>query len=642
MLSRRRWAFWLLALGQVLLALGLLRQWLYLGTYRLYVPDRTGSARQRFDLRDGRVEPQILATGDDKLSFPLDSELPSRLRLRAVPGSRATLTIALVEPGARRTLYHRTLSEAAEIAQPLPPTRGLLEMAMQGELRLSDPRVVQEPVATPRLLGLLALGLLMAWWNAWARVPVLPRTPWARTALLGAVTAAVGSGLALGALEVGLRALGDRLPSWVMLQRRNLGEAHADPRWQDSPSYGPRLAPGVHAVCEWQHGDIVRMGFMAPGLARHPAYRFPLVTDAEGFRNSEPQASSPEVAALGDSFTDALTLPAELTWPRRLAGLLGASVRNYGTAGFGPGQELLVLKEYVLARRPRLVVVGFFAGNDLQDAERFEGFQREGVFPASGLGWKFKPVIARFDEPYVTSLYEGLLSLRERSGPVPRAASDDAPESYNGDDPAAPASPGPSFDRGLFTVPVAGRALRLAFLPPYLNCLQYPREDLEASHRWQLTLRSYREMARLVRSQGGELVVMLIPSKAQVYLPLLEERFAPGELRQAVGLCLREQPYAPSLELLLRNRLALNQLMRDFCATEGVAFLDLTAELQSRAQSGHNVYFPDDSHWNAAGHETAAAALAGFVKARGFQGSFYRVHAGLEASTRSSAPTVAP
>ena len=78
------------------------------------------------------------------------------------------------------------------------------------------------------------------------------------------------------------------------------------------------------------------------------------------------------VATIGDSFTDAMTLPVELGWPARLASLLGVSVRNYGTAGFGPPQELRVLEEYVLPRRPRFVVVGFFAGNDLQDAARFE------------------------------------------------------------------------------------------------------------------------------------------------------------------------------------------------------------------------------------------------------------------------------
>ena len=345
-----------------------------------------------------------------------------------VPSSQATFEIAIVERGARRILCRRTLSEAADIAQPLPPTSGVLELANEGELRWSDPRVVQEADVAPALLGLLALLAL----TASACGPegplrlALPRAAWARTALLGGLTAGVTAGLCLVVLEVGLRAIGDRLPSWITDPRRNLGEVHADPRWQDSASYGPRLAPRVDTFCEWQHGDIVRMGFLPPGLVRHPAYRFPFVTDAEGFRNSEPESTATVVAALGDSFTDGMTLPAELTWPARLARLLGVSVRNYGTAGFGPGQELLVLKEYVRARRPRRVVVGFFAGNDLLDAERFESFQRDGgAFPSLGRGWKFKHVIARFDQLYLTSLYQGasgLLGDRERD-PVDRRPS---------------------------------------------------------------------------------------------------------------------------------------------------------------------------------------------------------------------------
>ena len=270
----------------------------------------------------------------------------------------------------------------------------------------------------------------------------------------------------------------------------------------------------------------------------------------------------------------------ELTWPRRLASLLGVGVRNYGTAGFGPGQELLVLKEYVLARRPRLVVVGFFAGNDLQDAERFEAKQRGGASPSSALGWKFKPVIARFDQLYAMSLYQGLGRLGSGRGSLPRAASPVAADDYSGDDPAALAPPGPGFDRGLFTVPLGGRALRFAFLPPYLNCLQLSRDELQTSRRWEVTQRSYREMARLVRAQGGELVVMLVPSKAQVYLPLLQASFSAEELRQNLAFCLRQQPYAPGPEKMLRNRLALNELLRDFCAAEGIAFLDLTPELR--------------------------------------------------------------
>ncbi len=163
---------------------------------------------------------------------------------------------------------------------------------------------------------------------------------------------------------------------------------------------------------------------------------------------------------------------------------------------------------------------------------------------------------------------------------------------------------------------MAGRVLRFAFLPPYLNRLTLSRQQLEASRGWELTRRSYREMQRLVRAQGGELVVLFIPSKSQVYLPLLEASFTGAELRRALRLCLGGQP-PPGLEFVMRNRLALNDLMREFCAEEGITFLDLTADLQSTLSAGHNVYFPDDSHWNAAGHETAAAALARLLRADG-------------------------
>jgi lysophospholipase L1-like esterase len=622
--SAPQWVGWLLAAGQCLLAVSLAWQWLCVSTYRLYLDERRAPessvparARQRFEVGGGRVKPQILTAEDERLSFPVDFPRPSTLRLRAVPRGQATIEIAIVQQAARRVLYRRRLSEAADIAQPLPPTIGLLELANQGELLWSDPRVVQEADVAPALLGLLALLTLTAVRAGRPAPLAFPRAGWARTALLGGVTAGVAASLCLVVLEVGLRAIGDRLPSWITAPRRNLGEVHADPRWQDSARYGARLAPRLNTICGWQYGDIVRMGFLPPGLVRHPTYRFPFVTDADGFRNSESESTATVVAALGDSFTDGMTLPAELTWPARLARLLGVSVRNYGTAGFGPGQELLVLKEHVLARRPRRVVVGFFAGNDLLDAERFESFQRGGgPFPSPGLGWKFKDVIARFDQLYLTSLYEGasgLLGGRKRN-PADRWPSREL-EDYSGEDPTASSTARPGFDRGLFTVPVAGRVLQFAFLPPYLNSLKLSRQQLQASRGWELTRRSYQEMERLVRAQGGELVVLFIPSKAQVYLPLLEASFPRAELRPALRLCLGDQPQPPGLEVAMRNRLALNDLMRQFCAEEGITFLDLTAELQSTLRAGHNVYFPDDSHWNAAGHETAAAAVARLLRA---------------------------
>ena len=613
---------WLALGAQLLLAGSVAKQWLFVGTFRFYLDRRSASSSpiaprtsQRFDIVRGRVEPQILTPEDDRLSFPMALPGSSQLEVRAVPASRATVEIAVVEGGHRVTLSRRFLEEPADITLRLPPVTGQLELVNEGALRWLDPRVVQQTALTPEMAGLLALALLQALWMGRHPGGSLLGAGNARRAFLGAMAAVVSVSAGLAVVELGLRAMGDRLPEWIAADRRNLGEVRVDGRWQDSMTYGARLRPRLDTFCQWRDGDIVRLGFLPPGLARHPPYRFPFTTDEEGFRN-RPGAEEAPVAALGDSFTDAMTLPAEAAWPSRLSARLGVPVRNYGTAGFGPGQERRVLEEYVLRRRPRVVVVGFFAGNDLQDAERFKHFEQDASFrPSFAYGWQFKEVVARFDNLYVVSVARGMASLLEHPAPGPREPNE--AEGYSGDDPAEPGASRAGFDRGLFTVPVAGRTLRFAFLPAYLNTLRFSRAELEAWPGWALTREAYRHMDAEARAAGARLVVMFIPHKAQVYLPLLQASLPPAELARELEATLRQTDRPLDLGAMLDNRLALNGLMRDFCAQEGIEFLDLTEALQARVASGQNVYFPDDSHWNAAGHETASEALEARLRAPG-------------------------
>lgn len=597
------------------------KQWLFVGTFRFYLDGRSDSsspiaprASQRFDVVKGRVEPQILTTEDDRLSFPVAFAWPSRLEVRAVPVSRATVEIAVVERGRRLTLSRRSLTEPADIRLSLPPVTGQLELVNEGALRWSDPRAVQQTALTPELAALLAIAVLQAFWMGRHPGGSVLGAGRARGAFLGALSAVLSVSASLALLELGLRAIGDRLPEWIAADRRNLGEVRVDGRWQDSMAYGARLRPRLDTFCQWRDGDIVRLGFLPPDLARHPVYSFPFATDADGFRNPPGAAEAP-VAALGDSFTDAMTLPAELGWPSRLSARLGVAVRNYGTAGFGPGQEGRVLEEYVLKRHPRVVVVAFFAGNDLQDAERFAHFERDGSFrPSFAHGWKFKEVVARFDNLYVVSFARGIVSLLQHPSPGREGPSES--DGFSGDDPDAPGASRAGFDRGLFTVPVGGATLRFAFLPAYLNTLRFSRAEVAAWPGWALTREAYRQMDRQTRAAGARLVVMFIPHKAQVYLPLLEASLPPAELVRTLEATLRQPEQPLDLAAMLGNRLAVNGLMRDFCAQEGIEFLDLTEALQARVASGQNVYFPDDSHWNAAGHETASEALEARLRAR--------------------------
>jgi lysophospholipase L1-like esterase len=607
----------LLVVAQVVVLLLVVRNFFYVTTWRLYLDGEAaqgggGAAGQRFEVEGARVVPQILAVGDERLRFAVHVDRPSTLRLEARPTTRAGYEVAVVRDGQRQVVARGEGDRAVTVSAPVPPFDGVVELLNRGALTWADVRIVRDFRFVPHLL---ALALLAGVSLALGRRGCLAMDPGARQAALnlGLLGASLAAGL--GVAELGLRALGPRLGAGLAAQRRNLGEAWPNPRWQDTVRYGPRLRAGLDTFAEVGFGDIVWMGFVPPEVAPARSRRFAFGTDAEGFRNAsvrDPIA----VAALGDSFTDAMTLPVEQGWPARLEARLGAPVQNYGTAGFGPQQEERVLEDFALRHRPRAVVVAFFAGNDLFNAESFDDFDRapESARPRPP-GWRIKDTVARFDELYLVSLLRAAGEARPAGWLRPASARAAAAPLDEPDPPALPDARA-SFDRGIFSLPVAGRVLRVALMPPYLNTLRFSAEELRARRGWTLTRHSLEHMHALCRAHGAELVVMFVPFKSQVYLPLLRRSFTRDELERALAFCFRGMGPPVDAETLAAHRLAQNELVGALCAERGIAFLDLTPILQAAVDSGHNVYFPDDSHWNAAGHDTAAAALAAFLRAR--------------------------
>ena len=297
-------------------------------------------------------------------------------------------------------------------------------------------------------------------------------------------------------------------------------------------------------------------------------HRFRFHTDAEGFRNPATREQF-DVAALGDSFTDAMTMAVEASWPMQLERKLGVAVQNYGTAGFGPRQELFVLKDYVAAHRPRVVVLAFFAGNDIFDAEAFDDFERSGgTRQRASPGWRIKEVVSRADTWYVVSAFRaGVAWLGKHTAPaVAVAAVEPAPSARATD------IQGPSFDRGMFAVPMGGRLMRWAFMPPYLNILNFSEQELAARRGWTLTGRAIREMQSVSRSFGAQFVVMFIPFKSQVYLPLLERSFSRDVRLAAFRFYLQGNQRPLDVDKMSRNRLAQNGLIRRLCDEAGIPF----------------------------------------------------------------------
>jgi len=88
--------------------------------------------------------------------------------------------------------------------------------------------------------------------------------------------------------------------------------------------------------------------------------------DTAGWRN----AARPEraaVVALGDSQTYGDEVSREDAWPQRLGALGGLATYNMALGGYGPVQYWLLADE-ALALEPDVLLVGFYAGNDLGDA----------------------------------------------------------------------------------------------------------------------------------------------------------------------------------------------------------------------------------------------------------------------------------
>src|SRR6185436_2723764 len=129
------------------------------------------------------------------------------------------------------------------------------------------------------------------------------------------------------------------------------------------------------------------------------------------------------------------------------------------------------------------------------------------------------------------------------------------------------------------------------FMPPYLNTLNFSEDELRHRAGWALTRAAILDMQRVTRGFGGELVVMFLPFKSQVYWPALERAMAPDALRAALKFYLDGNHRDLDLDAMRRNRLAQNHLMRELCERAHIPFVDATDALSARVASGENVYF---------------------------------------------------
>jgi hypothetical protein len=379
---------------------------------------------------------------------------------------------------------------------------------------------------------------------------------------------------ALGLVEILMRAF----PNWVPLEVRVNPPARRIKAFIDE-TYNLRQSDGD--LWHYMRGNIVPLSPDQDQVIAHVH----MITDANGFRNSPPEKATYDIVALGDSFTRASGVATP--WPQKLAENTGSDVLNLGEVGFGPQDELKVLRQYGLKKQPQWVILAYFEGNDLYDVASYE---QANPF-----------ILFRFGR-YI--LNRGLEAWQERR---PDTASAAAISNY----------------RYPITIKINHKDIEMVFFSSYISWLSLSREAIEASQNYHLVRETILRMRALSESAGANFLLVYVPSKSHVYLPYVNDPETTAriftdvpviELDESGFLQFRDKTTTPKL---VRQHVDDQvSLLADFAAENHIHFLNLTPIFQEEAGAGAVLYYPFDTHWNQLGHDLAAVSINEYIEER--------------------------
>lgn len=281
-------------------------------------------------------------------------------------------------------------------------------------------------------------------------------------------------------------------------------------------------------------------------------FSFVYNTDSNGFRNPTAEVVAADVIVLGDSMAFGYGVQDDQTWVAKLREEhADLDIYNLGMIGAAPQQYVRILERFGLSLNPELVVLVLFPGNDMADAQKFQNWIDQGR-PMPFLDWEAQT--GSEENVLRTVLDVSYLAVFLRS----------AMRSLNSE---------------LSNTTLAlenGAQLELA---PTV----YYRQAAIAQARgeaFQVVMESMRQARALTESLGSELLILLMPTKEEVYLPTIDRS-------------------APQLTAPFRTELE----------QEGFNVVDLTAPLIDAAADGEVLFFPIDGHPNARGYERIASIV---------------------------------
>jgi lysophospholipase L1-like esterase len=343
-------------------------------------------------------------------------------------------------------------------------------------------------------------------------------------------------------------------------------------------------------------------------------YDVEIATNREGFRDVDHDRKKPEavlrVAVIGDSFVVGSGVAWDEILTSRLRDVLSAQGRtvevlNFGVSGTGPVHSLRLWRRIAASYQPDVALICLYAGNDASDALREAS--EKGTRPALlEVARRARARLRRIrapqkQAPAAAASAKGWNALGTRNPATLEALLESA---------RTRGVPAESVRSRLSAIPDSLVADALAFRSNPFNLAEAVLDpaslrdnlllDSEASDSgWVHVERALRALRTETERDGTRMVVVCIPAGPQV-----DARYW---WATRLGLRLDERVLS---DPAFQNRLA------RFAAAEGIPVVDLLPAM--RAHPNETLYYEQDGHWNARGHEIAAnvtaARLADFAQ----------------------------
>lgn len=308
--------------------------------------------------------------------------------------------------------------------------------------------------------------------------------------------------------------------------------------------------------------------------------------DAWGFRNfRKPEGA--DIVSIGDSQTYGVAARAVESWPAVLGAIREQTVYNMGLGAYGPIQYLHLMRTYVIQLKPKIVIVGFSLGTDLWDTYKMARSNRHWEFPETAAGPEPQVPELVIQSPAGRFLRGPREWLRKHSLLYAIATRLPISDLFRRQE-ATALTPEYRDDRHDVLIHLDHRVRFLDM------------NDARIKVGMEITKRVLMDMKDEAKKQHFRLIIVLLPTKAQVY----------GKLLERAGFIDKHLQYAEAL----RNEIETRKILASFLIANNIDVVDPLPALEAAVEKG-DIYPFAESHPNKDGYRIIAETIDQHLRA---------------------------